>query len=181
MTGRTPLSLAFATLGMLAWTASSTPAVAQSLNQALAMCMSPHIQTRITSCTRLLTRFRLGRKNRAEAYGNRALAYIMLKQYRKAIADLNQAIRLNPGDTLDYQNRGVAYYLLKQYRKAIADYNQAIRVDPRNAFAYYGRGLVYQYGLRSRQRAIADYLAAYRLKPGNAEFARKLREMRVRP
>ena len=58
------------------------------------------------------------------------------KEYDKAIADYNEAIRLDPeGRRSPYYNRGYAWYDKKEYDKAIADYNEAIRLDPRDALA----------------------------------------------
>ena len=61
------------------------------------------------------------------------------KDYDKAIADYNEAIRLDPrfhrlpqpGRCLDVK---------KDYDKAIADYTEAIRLDPKDAVAYNNRG-----------------------------------------
>jgi len=48
-----------------------------------------------------------------------------LKEYRKAIADYDQAIALNPQFALACNNRGNAHSSLKEYRKAIEDYGMA--------------------------------------------------------
>ncbi|TRU85433.1 MAG: tetratricopeptide repeat protein, partial [Microcystis novacekii Mn_MB_F_20050700_S1D] len=56
-----------------------------------------------------------------------------------AVADYNQAIKLNPDDANAYYNRGVAKYNLGDNQGAIADYNQAIKLKPDDAIAYYNR------------------------------------------
>ncbi len=58
------------------------------------------------------------------------------------MADLNEAIRLNPKNALTYRNRGDAYMNKGDYDRALADYNEAIRLDPANAFAFCNRGRV---------------------------------------
>ena len=58
----------------------------------------------------------------AEAYSGRAVVYGRKGEHDKAIADYNQAIRLDPKYTLAYYNRGVVYAIKGEYDKAIADY-----------------------------------------------------------
>ena len=57
----------------------------------------------------------------------------MQKRYDKAIADFNEAVRLNPRDPFAYTSRGMAWQNQKDYDKAIADFNEAIRLEPRDA------------------------------------------------
>ena len=59
----------------------------------------------------------------------------------RAIADYNEAIRLDPKSLFAYNNRGNAYRAKGDNDHAITDYNEAIRLDPKYAFAYCGRGL----------------------------------------
>ena len=61
-------------------------------------------------------------------------------EYDKAIADYNEAIRLDPLDAHAYYRRGVAWTLKDEYDKAIADYTEAIRLDPKDADNYHQRG-----------------------------------------
>jgi tetratricopeptide (TPR) repeat protein len=46
--------------------------------------------------------------------------------YDKAIADLNEAIRLNPSSFSAYNNRGSVWEEKSEYDKAITDYNEAL-------------------------------------------------------
>ncbi len=64
------------------------------------------------------------------AYNNRALAYLQLGQYEKAIGDLSEAIRLAPTDAAAYWKRGVAHALLGDTDKALRSYRDAIHVNP---------------------------------------------------
>jgi tetratricopeptide (TPR) repeat protein len=70
------------------------------------------------------------------AYQNRAFAWNGKKDYDRAIADCDQAIRLNPNDALAFQNRGCAWNGKRDYGRAIADFTQAIKLDPNYALAY---------------------------------------------
>jgi len=58
---------------------------------------------------------------------------------RKAIADYNKAIQLDPGYANAYNNRGMANYASKAYGKAIADFTKAIQLNPQLAEAYNNR------------------------------------------
>jgi tetratricopeptide (TPR) repeat protein len=66
---------------------------------------------------------------------------IHLRNYGRAIDDLDTAIRLNPSFSAAFLNRGVAYGLRDEHDRAIADLTEAIRLDPTFAAAYGpGRG-----------------------------------------
>jgi len=88
--------------------------------------------------------------------------------YKGAIADLNQAIKIKPDYANAYNGRGVAKYNLGDKQGAIADYNQAIKIKPDYADAYHNRGLA-KYNLGDKQGAIADYNQAIQLKPDYAD------------
>ncbi len=101
-------------------------------------------------------------------YFYRGLAYYYKKDYDHAIADYNQALKLDPNFAKAYYNRGLAYYYKKDYDRTIADYNQALKLDPSSADAYYNRGLAYHYK-KDYDRAIADYNQALKLDPNFAK------------
>ncbi len=91
-----------------------------------------------------------------------------------AIADFNEAIRLNPTLPQAYCNRGVTYLHKGDYDRATADFNEAIRLDPKFAVAYYGRGCAcLHYG--QKVQAEMDFAQAKRLgytspKPNSTNF-----------
>ncbi|RAM48115.1 MAG: hypothetical protein C6Y22_29610, partial [Hapalosiphonaceae cyanobacterium JJU2] len=89
------------------------------------------------------------------------------KDYKGAIADLTQAIRLNPNYAEAHYNRGNARYYLGDKQGAIADYNSAIKINPNLAQAYNNRGNV-RSELGDKQGAIADYNSAIKINPNLA-------------
>ena len=96
----------------------------------------------------------------------RANVWLKQKELDTAIADYNEAIRLNPGSAgVAHQGRGRAWRDRKDYDKAIADCDEAIRLDPGHARAYYTRGVVWS-DKKDYDKAIADYNEAIRLYPG---------------
>ena len=59
--------------------------------------------------------------------------YAQIGEQDKAIADLNEAIKLVPNAAGPYYNRGYSYFAKGQYDRAIADYSEAIKLNPRMA------------------------------------------------
>lgn len=91
---------------------------------------------------------------------NRGFQHFLNKDYDRAIADYNEAIRIFPADYI-FRSRGDAYFAKKDYARAIADYGEAVRLyekSPLNtewdrARALFKRGLAKQ---KSGDRAGAD-------------------------
>jgi tetratricopeptide (TPR) repeat protein len=85
----------------------------------------------------------------------------------RALANLNEAIRLNPNVALTYYDRGVTYTRLGDADRAMADYNEAIRLSPNAAAALTNRAILY--GNRGDlDRAMADFSEAIRVNPVHA-------------
>ncbi len=83
---------------------------------------------------------------------------------QEAIAEYDEAIRLQPESFGAYNNRAVAYDSLGQSERAIQDYAEAIRLDPEEFVTYYNRSLIYR-DLGLLQQAIEDLDEAIRLNP----------------
>jgi tetratricopeptide (TPR) repeat protein len=83
---------------------------------------------------------------------------------QKAVALLNEAVRLRPDFADAYGARGNAYSNMKQYQSALDDYSKAIQLENDNAIFFNNRGNVYK-ELNKYQQAIGDYNEAIRLKP----------------
>ena len=118
----------------------------------------------ISACTAVIQSGKETRKRLAAAFNNRCLALNNKKDHGRALADCDQAIRLDPGYQNAFVNRGVAHYNMKSYERAIADYTEALRLDPNDAVALNNRGNVWR-GKGDDERAIADYDTAIRLDP----------------
>jgi len=87
---------------------------------------------------------------------------------KEAIAEFDEAIRLDPNLSGTYNNRGIVYARLGQFQRAIQDFDEALRLDPQDAVAYYNRATAY-YHLDQFQSAIQDLEEAIRLNPQDAE------------
>ncbi len=123
---------------------------------------------KIGGCTAAIGSGQWQGKELAPVYSNRGNAYFNLGEYRRAIQDYDQALRLDPGYAVAYYNRGKAYTELRVHRRAIQDYDQTLRINPGLAIAYYNRGIAYN-GLGEHHRAIQDYDQALRIDPGYAD------------
>ena len=85
-----------------------------------------------------------------------------------AIADLKEAIKLNPKYAEAFFKLGnarIAFKTVKASRNAVADYTEAIKLNPKYFQAYYNRGLIRGRDLKDYQGAIADFSQAIKLNP----------------
>ncbi len=125
------------------------------------------VDERINACTRAIISGQLSTQNLAITFSNRGNAWRSKGENDRAMADYNEAIRLNPQNSIAYTNRGIAWRGNSASDRAIADYTEAVRLDPKNAIAYYNRGIERR-GKGDNDRAIADYTEAIRLNPKNS-------------
>ena len=100
----------------------------------------------------------------AAAYCNRGHGLTERHELDAALADLNEAIRLNSTFTCAYTNRGRAYAFKRDFDHAIADYDEAIRIDPTFALAYNNRGDAWL-NKGDLDRAKADFDLAIKYNP----------------
>ncbi|MHC2583716.1 Tfp pilus assembly protein PilF [Bradyrhizobium diazoefficiens] len=77
-----------------------------------------------------------------KAYLARAVAWHKKGDDKHAIADFDEAIRLQPGNSTAYNNRAAAFRDMGQHDRALADYNEALRLDPKNQDVLANRGLL---------------------------------------
>ena len=122
------------------------------------------VDQRINGCSSIIQSGRETRPNLAIAYYRRGLAYYDKGDDDRAIAEYNEALRLDPKFAQAYSSRGLAYDHKGDLGHADPDYNEAIRLDPKYAQAYFNRGNAY-YQKGEDDRAIADYNEAIRLTP----------------
>jgi len=118
--------------------------------------------------------------NSAEQKIARGAKSAMKGQFDRAIADFDEAIRLNPSADAFY-NRGNAYAELGQYDRAIADFDKAIRLNPKSVAAIEKRAAVI--AMKSERGgeqtgASADVDEAIRLNP-NFTSAIEMSEMAI--
>jgi len=109
----------------------------------------------------------IGTNPSSATYVSRGLAWHAARQYDRAIADYNEAIRLNPWNEAAYQDRANTLEAQGRYAEALADYDAAIRLDPGFDLPYNSRAWTRatcpdpQY--RDGKQAVADALRACQL------------------
>ena len=99
-----------------------------------------------------------------EAYSNRASAYAMKGNLNQALADYDQALRIDADSVDALVGRGIAYATMQEYDKAVRDYSRAINLAPYFAVPLTDRGAVYDL-LDKHDLALRDYNQAVRLDP----------------
>lgn len=120
----------------------------------------------------------------AAFFYNQGNSYYRLGDYRAAIENYNQALKLNPKSAKAYLMRGNAHYEIgqnsgardREYKAAIGDYNKALRISPQESEAYLKRGIIrYHFAIystdpdRDYKAAINDFNHAVRINPDNAK------------
>jgi tetratricopeptide (TPR) repeat protein len=85
-------------------------------------------------------------------------------QYARALAELDEALRLNPRHYWSSVQRGICHLEMGEPLLAAADFGQCVGLWPEFAWGYFNRGCVLDQGGRKAE-AIADYTAALRRDP----------------
>jgi tetratricopeptide (TPR) repeat protein len=132
----------------------------------------------INACTKIIERGEAESQfGRAEAYKQRATIHGTASIFswganERALADLNQALRLIPNDIEALRQRGEHFFVWGRYKEAISDLDHAKAIDPRNPDILGLRGRVYA-DIGEQERADAEYKELARVDPDN--FALKLK------
>ncbi len=106
-------------------------------------------------------------KNNPQAYLVRCEIYANhLKDYSKALADIDEVLKLEPNNVSYYINRSYLRYQVNDIRGTMADLDYAIAIDANNVTAHYNRAL-----LRSEvgeyNKAVEDYDFVLKNDPDN--------------
>jgi tetratricopeptide (TPR) repeat protein len=131
---------------------------------------TPDLQ--IGGCTAVIQSGRAIGKNLAIVLTFRAMAYHVKGDYDRAIADGDQAVRLDPKCDACFVNRGAAYIGKGDFDRAIANYDQAIRLNPKFDLAFIDRGVAY-HAKHDYDRAIANFDQAIKLRSPKSAFVFK--------
>ena len=135
-----------------------------------ATCEHGRGDERVAACSRALA-LNPDAKDASRYHYYRAITYHDQRRFDQAIADYDEALRLDPDNVSAYAFRGIFYSQASHdYDRAIADLDQAIRRDPGQGYLYHFRGAAYQRG-GDYDQALADFDQAIRLLPVGDNYA----------
>jgi len=100
----------------------------------------------------------------SDIYAERAVDNYNRGNYREALSDASEAVRLDPQNFAAYTYRGHIYNALGDYKRAIQDFNAAISLNDKNFSAYSGRGVAFA-NSGDYNNAVADLDKAIELNP----------------
>jgi len=113
---------------------------------------------------RLLALDSLETPQRAIAFGWRGFLHQRNEQFSKSLADLSEAISLEPAEAKYWNTRGWTHVLNLSDEAALQDFMQAIVLEPDDGHAISFRGFVY-YLMERYEEALVDFNQAIALNP----------------
>lgn len=128
---------------------------------------SSTVDQRLAACNAIIDSGNEPPPNLALAYCDRAIAYNAKGDPDRAMADLNEAVRLDTEQYTSLTCRGYQYYYRKDFDQAIKDFDKAISSNSRRAEGYVARGSAYR-SKGDLEHAIADYSEAIQRSSNNA-------------
>ena len=131
------------------------------------------------SCDEALRNEALDAHDVVATHVNRGILRLRRNQVDLAMADFDDAIRIDPNEPEAYLNKGAVYIRLENAGAALPLFTAAIeRNTSRPELAHYGRTIANE-TLGNVQAAYADYRRASELRPGWQEPVMELRRFRV--
>ncbi|QYX30375.1 tetratricopeptide repeat protein [Sphaerospermopsis torques-reginae] len=103
------------------------------------------------------------------AYKGRGLVYGEQKKWELALADYNQAIKINP-DYSCWPTRVAVLFTVEQkkWELALADFNQAININPDYSYWLTWVAVLFTVQQQKWELALADYNQALKLNPDDS-------------
>ena len=136
---------------------------------------------KIAACTRVINTGRLSGRNLAIAYQDRAEGYRLSKEYDRALADFDRAIKIDSQIAYPYLNRAEVWRLKGDYDQVIADATQAIRLDPALNASWTIRGMAYkEIGALNKAREDFNHALAIPVKGNDGNWAQDVARMQLK-
>jgi lipoprotein NlpI len=148
----------------------AAPALADTfsdLNQCKFVGQISKADQSIAACDRIIGDTKAAASNRAAALSGRCGWRWAKRDADHALADCNEAIKIDSSRTDAYINRGNVYLSKGDADHALSDFNEAITRDPGSAWAYSARGEIFK-NKGDVSHAMADFSEAIRLDPDYA-------------
>jgi tetratricopeptide (TPR) repeat protein len=104
---------------------------------------------------------------KAKKFMRRGYEHYKNKRYKKAVAEYNKALQIDPGNPRAYFWRARCRLSIGRYDKAIADFNKAVKFDPNYSKAYDNLGWLYM-KRGEFDKSIGFLNKSIKLKPDNS-------------
>jgi tetratricopeptide (TPR) repeat protein len=145
--------------------AAPRPAAAEG-GQSWQVCIGPTSapDERVRACSTVIEAGSETGRKLAAAYCNRGHGLTEKRELDAALADLDEAIKLDPSYACAFNNRGRVYAFKRDFDRAITEYDQAIKLDPPLALAYNNRGDA-RFNKGDVNGALVDFDAAIKIDP----------------
>ena len=98
----------------------------------------------------------LYRKAMSLAFAQRGYVKAQANRTEEAIADMDEALRLDPTNAEVFDKRGSLHFNLKHFKEAATDFTEAIRLDPNQPVYFLHRGFAHE-ALGKKDQAAEDY------------------------
>ena len=108
----------------------------------------------------------------AYAYYARGVVFLSQGDARRAVQDLDTALRLNASLAVGYAARGSFHLARDSFDLAIQDFDKALALDTENADVHNDRGVAY-WRKGDAERALQDFNGALNLRSNKAAFANR--------
>lgn len=141
---------------LLAAAVLASPAAQARASDAATDCFSDDNERRIAGCSELILSPGIGQEDLSLAYAMRALAYSLKADYGRALADYDEAIRINPGFAVALNNRAWALFKAGRAREGLPDVERSLRLSPGSSHALDTRAHIRQQ-MGDTTGALADY------------------------
>ena len=115
----------------------------------------------------------------SDVYQQRGYASAQAQKYQDAIADFNEALKIDSRDARIYEQRATVEVKMKDYDKALADYSEAIKLKPDEVRLYLYRGYIYE-AKGDLKNSMADTEKVLKQDPGNKEAQERKKRLETR-
>jgi len=142
---------------LVIWTTVAAICLGPAAADDPADCGDPSVDAaqRIAACSAVIALDGLDVRAKSQALNNRGHAYDRIKDSDHALADFDEAIKLDPANADAFNNRGNLYWSKFEDDRAFQDFSDAIRIAPRAEY-FLNRGNKYSL-LGDDDRAISDF------------------------
>lgn len=133
---------------LFAWLAVSLHAEESSVDELLAESRQAFERGESKQAVELADRAVAADAKSVRAVYVRGLLHEAMREHRRALADFNRALELNPRHADAYDHRGSEQFKLGRIDESIADFDKAIELDPARERGHWKRGISYYYAGR---------------------------------